>query len=1271
MEEENEVLDWEDDEEQTQAPTAEDDADGVSLGSGSDDENEARSQLAAVDEPGNLPVTVSGQRDSSGVTRQATVPPPVSQSERHVHTEDSTKPHSSSLHRKDPENNGLSDSNASPAPKGSRRRSKKAREPPTSTLPKVHGLPPKPVASTLAFVAPSHPSLTEATAMSQSKGKNGLSSVPSGNSSSKATGDQRPHSSGSNNKPLSSKANSGEIPLPPDWQLRQSRSSDAVYYYNTRTHECTWVKPLPELPDSSKERNALTFEDRHYRPGVVDDTTSSTRQRTVSLEPQVSSSTRNDRGPPPKDTWFGRSGFHEEEDGDSDDSYRGHSARDRRGRRSPSPASPNRSRDVDTDVRGTRHSQSQRRHDRVSRAAAGDRENEYNNRTHEPEHNRSGAEEFRIHDSDRHWAPRDEPHSHSRPGYDQAPDAHKLQAKSSRRHPPASPQEFLPQAHGHRQHDRAEPYSHEQSREERKRNAYPPITSRSRDIDSWEQRQPQNSLSSTNRHRSPSPPHPMLMTTSGLPPPPLAATNSATLISSVSTSTSGRRNKPSRFAPASSASVPEDVDDWVPDEFRTEAANESRAQDTERARERTREPEREIREPKSDHFLDERRRPERARSTAPASPDIPASRPKRQPLPSQSMEFREKTSGGDAMQRDPPPHRDRGRSSKFGPPLITPTASSITNTRTEIDSAITPSAPRAFDTLEPPPPSGPRGRSRSFDGDGSRTRGRAHPRRERSRGRSRSYSRSRSRSMEREREAERVKRGDSTVEVPKGPRAMEHSSVVDSGSHELQGRRPPHLPAVPLPPVAPANRGRGGKGRGRRGREQVTATGTNNIPVGTRGSNDTHAPAPPRYTSQHDSAPLSVPPKGLTGGNVIPLKNARTRGYGSKADEDIVEPLGSYSRSRSRTPPRRSRGSPVRRDERDTIESGRPSRPSKVRRESFSEVRYDTSSFTAGYEDPPPPGDRTTDSHRWGNRDLSPPSPSRYRQREVSERIVTPPHSSRVASRISPYQDEDRRLDRHHQRNADSMEDVRVSRDNENSRGRDENTIADNGQDSKQNGYKMQHPLPMNPMLLRIGPTTPVQPTGPSSPSTSYPRHRDRSPAPLPPPLVSSSHLPGSSQDSSESLPVTRQSKPPVKIRRPPPLAQEMSSFPNPLPQPAPMIVDEPDHSKPRRQSPRRGGSLLDRLSGGVGNIREDNMTPSLKDRVLVPSKRDRGELDEPVDSDRHDDYHNGNNGWDGADDGRRESSALPYESGGGKRRRPYRGGGSSRKSRKSNKMPA
>ncbi|KAL0568697.1 hypothetical protein V5O48_013289 [Marasmius crinis-equi] len=1327
---ENEVLDWDEDEEQAQDPRVEDDADGVSLGSASDEENDVQPSTTAAEERRDLPATDAGRGVANGGTPQVALDSQANESGHHSKSEDTSTPHSgTSMQRRDPDNYGYSDS-ASPAAKSSRKKSRRPRDPPPSILPKVmHTLPAKPVASNPAsYLAPSHPSLIEATAMSQAKGKNG---PPASSSSSHTTsGDPPPRTSGP--KPPSSNNTAPETSLPPGWEVRHSRSNEAVYYYNIRTYESTWTKPGLERSESSQsqDKSALTFEDRHYRPGGVEDTagTSGHGRSDVDTAPA-----RKGRAPRPReaDTWFGPSGLHNDEHDDggaSDVPQRGRDApRARRGRRSQSPPSPRRERDGDLDPRG-----SNRQHDRM-RNTNSDKDIGYDDRASDS--GRLTTYGHDLHHSDRHWAPGDDLRLHSRTGYD---DSRKSQSKSGR-YPPEPPQgSSSSQAHERRDYDRAEPSSHDRAREERKRDKLSPVASRGRDIEPRDHRYTQNSLPSAIRHRSRSPPPHLHVTTGGLPP-----NNSAT--PSLSASTSGRRNKPSRFAQPNTAPVLEDQDDWVPDEFKPTDKNGRHAQESpaRSRRERSRDSERGrdmdtdrdfVDRPTPRRDAEERRETRRARSSSPvATPRSPelspsASRPKRQPLPPQRMRFREMTSGNggrpsssavDPVTRDPPPHRERARVSKFGPPLTTPTSS-----RMEIDSAVTPSAPRAFDTMEPLPPSGPRGRSRSRSFDGSRrvprgrnrsrTRSRSRPRsrsrerereavisrekererdrdrereRERERDRDRERERDRDRDREREREKSSKRAGDGPVDLPRGPRAMEHPPAGDDRRGLMAP--PPHLPSAP--PVAPAPRGgRGGKGRGRRAREQ--GTGTNNIPVGVRGgTGDAHegggAP-PPRYP-QHDNSATSAPPKGLSGGNTIPLKNARSRGYGNggRAEEDYMEPPRSPSRSRSRSPPRASvRDLPVRHEDME-VDRGRST---GTRRHSYTESRYD--------DNPPPKARSRSTSRRRGHRTptLS-PSPPRYRERERAygrevpgrreraatpprERAATPPPSSREPSHTSPYDDRgyDRGTDRWPRRNGDSVEDVRSSR-NGGEREREverERGAAEDGPDTKQNGFKapMQHPLPMNPMLLRIGPTT--------TSSTHHPRqpqYRDRtlSPGPSDSASISRDRDRPSFRGLSEigEPPVARQSKPPVKIRRPPPLAKEMSSSSSSglredarLPQHVPMAVDEPDHLRASRpHNARRGGSLLDRLSGGVSSPVEENVIPSLRDRVLVPSKRDRSE---DVHMENEDHYRGNEGDWDGADEAGGRGASGSYDAGGtGKRRRPNRSGGG-RKSRRSNKIP-
>ena len=175
----------------------------------------------------------------------------------------------------------------------------------------THALPAKPVSS-MPFVHPSHPPIIEATAMGSHSDRNKRNGgAPSTHS----------HDNGDS--------------LPSGWEIKWSRSTSEVYYYNTRTEESTWTCPdSPSLceahsyrPEGSLDRGLssrngdipsrkgrsdgddLSYDDRHYRPaenGRRDDRSTQTysgdsyqtsnRQNGPSLLP---SRTRDDeRGPP-------------------------------------------------------------------------------------------------------------------------------------------------------------------------------------------------------------------------------------------------------------------------------------------------------------------------------------------------------------------------------------------------------------------------------------------------------------------------------------------------------------------------------------------------------------------------------------------------------------------------------------------------------------------------------------------------------------------------------------------------------------------------------------------------------------------------------------------------------------------------------------------------------------------------------------------------------------------------------------------------------------
>ena len=119
----------------------------------------------------------------------------------------------------------------------------------------THALPPKPITTKVPpYLPPSHPSIVEATSMIISprsggreiKKSNGVSSgtsIPS-------TADELPH----------------------NWECREARNGGGRYYYNKETHLSTWERPLSSVPSSghaesrSQRRRSLSTGRRHRTP---------------------------------------------------------------------------------------------------------------------------------------------------------------------------------------------------------------------------------------------------------------------------------------------------------------------------------------------------------------------------------------------------------------------------------------------------------------------------------------------------------------------------------------------------------------------------------------------------------------------------------------------------------------------------------------------------------------------------------------------------------------------------------------------------------------------------------------------------------------------------------------------------------------------------------------------------------------------------------------------------------------------------------------------
>ncbi|KAJ4466989.1 hypothetical protein J3R30DRAFT_2083129 [Lentinula aciculospora] len=228
----DEVLDWDDGEDQ--APTTTgliDDADGVSLGSDSGDEDE---NAAPPVEEGSVPSRIASPPGQD-----------ANDSSRLVSPKSSTP-----LQRKDSHSSSRTTKPINPVPVDSpktQHRSQRSKSKPLSSAQMmIHGLPPKPVTTAVSFLPSSQSSLIEATAMVTRESVKGKGTT------------------GNNKGSAAKSVYKDDIDsLPPNWEIRRPRSGGKqVYYYNNRTHESTWTHPVsifPPHPPIRMQRAASTM----------------------------------------------------------------------------------------------------------------------------------------------------------------------------------------------------------------------------------------------------------------------------------------------------------------------------------------------------------------------------------------------------------------------------------------------------------------------------------------------------------------------------------------------------------------------------------------------------------------------------------------------------------------------------------------------------------------------------------------------------------------------------------------------------------------------------------------------------------------------------------------------------------------------------------------------------------------------------------------------------------------------------------------------------
>ncbi|KAG6850034.1 hypothetical protein H0H93_002239 [Arthromyces matolae] len=226
MDDDNDVLDWgAEEDEGRQQTTNESPADDAQAVSGDNDDVEDSVSLG--DEEEEQEYYAYQQEEAKDATTDA-------ESNHATVALPSTSADDAPLVSGDPHQDDSAASQVPSSTTGTPRRgsnaSRRSLQPPVTTR-MTHALPPKPVVTSVPFLPPSHPSIVEATAMS----------VPT----SRVTG----RSNANGKAPVAAI----ELePLPRDWETREARSGPGgTYYYNVRTNESTWTRPVSNSSSSS------------------------------------------------------------------------------------------------------------------------------------------------------------------------------------------------------------------------------------------------------------------------------------------------------------------------------------------------------------------------------------------------------------------------------------------------------------------------------------------------------------------------------------------------------------------------------------------------------------------------------------------------------------------------------------------------------------------------------------------------------------------------------------------------------------------------------------------------------------------------------------------------------------------------------------------------------------------------------------------------------------------------------------------------------------